>query len=131
MKKSAMMVNITWNRTGWTGIDINKDAGHKKVRDAPGHESLNFDFDKKGIDDKTWVHGYFQTHKTPIRFEDGGLIFFYSQDPQTQKKFLLAFTVLPRYSIKKSIRSRRFPDMGDTGPIFAVKKRCLLDFQIM
>ena len=89
MKKSAMMVNITWNRTGWTGIDINKDAGHKKVRDAPGHESLNFDFDKKGIDDKTWVHGYFQTHKTPICFEDGGLIFFYSQDPQTQKKFFV------------------------------------------
>ena len=84
-----MMVNITWNRTGWMGIDINKDAGHKKVRDAPGHESLNFDFDKKGIDDKTWVHGYFQTHKTPIRFEDGGLIFFYSQDPQTQKKFFV------------------------------------------
>ena len=89
MKNSAMMVNITWNEKGWTGIDIHKDAGAKHVRDTPGHESLNFDFDKEGIDDRVWVYGYFQTHKKPIHFEDGGLIFFYSRNLQTKKKFFV------------------------------------------
>lgn len=89
MKNPAMMVNITWNKEKWRGININDKAGHELVRNAAGHESLNFDFNKKGIDGETWVYGYFQTHKKPVNFEDGGLIFFYSKDIDTGENFLV------------------------------------------
>ena len=64
MKNPAMMVNVTWNKEKWRGININDKAGHEFVRNAAGHESLNFDFNKKGIDDETWVYGYFQLIKS-------------------------------------------------------------------
>lgn len=80
-KSNVLLVNITWNPYGWRNLYTNPRAGHKYARTHPGHESLNFDFEKKGIDKDDFIHGYVQFSLNggrPKKFRDGGIIIFYT-----------------------------------------------------
>ncbi|RLD55452.1 MAG: HNH endonuclease [Bacteroidetes bacterium] len=85
MKERFIIANITWNPTRWRDTYTNPKAGHKYARKFPGHESLNFKFDKKGIDNKSHIFGFVQWKYKPIKFENGGIIIFYSKNTDEQK----------------------------------------------
>ena len=82
--KSVIIANITWNPDGWRNIYVNRQAGHRYVREAPGHESLNFKFDKP-IDKNGKVHGYVQWTYPPKDFKTGGIVIFYSRNLKTNE----------------------------------------------
>lgn len=63
---------------------MNRQAGHRYVREAPGHESLNFKFDKP-IDKDGKVHGYVQWTYPPKDFQSGGVVIFYSRNLKTNE----------------------------------------------
>lgn len=77
-KKRVIIANITWNASGWRNIYINPRAGHEYARKHPGHESLNFEFDKSGLDDEQNVYGFIQWTAPPKNLEKEGIIIFYS-----------------------------------------------------
>jgi putative restriction endonuclease len=79
-----IIANITWNPDGWRNTYINRHAGHRYVREAPGHESLNFKFDKP-IDKNGKIHGYIQWTNPPKKFSVGGVIIFYTRNLKTNK----------------------------------------------
>jgi HNH endonuclease len=81
---NILLVNISWNPSGWRNTYINPKAGHSYAREFPGHESLNFKFNKKGIDTNKLVYGYAQRQNTPMSFENGGLIIFNSLNTETR-----------------------------------------------
>lgn len=81
----VLLANITWNPTGWRNTYINPRAGHGYARQNAGHESLNFKFDKRGIDGEKFIHGFVQWTNPPANFENGGLIIFYTRDTDTNK----------------------------------------------
>ena len=75
-----LIANIGWNPSEWRNTYINPKGGHSYTKNLPGHESLNFKFDKEGIDTDEFIYGYFQwTHK-PVSYEKGGVILFFSQN---------------------------------------------------
>lgn len=80
----AIIANITWNDRGWTFPEIHRQAGHGYAKNRPGHECLNFVFNKPNIDNENWVYGHFQRTRDPIYFQKNGLIIFYSRDFHTQ-----------------------------------------------
>lgn len=82
---NILLVNITWNPTGWRNTYINPKAGHKYAQKNVGHESLNFKFDKKGIDTNKSVYGFVQWNNAPVSFENGGLIIFYTRNTELNK----------------------------------------------
>ena len=75
------LVSIAWNENYWKAIDTKSTTGHGYTQDKPGHESLNFKFDKKNLDDQTYVYGYSpgMQSRTPS-FLQPGMIFFYSKN---------------------------------------------------
>ena len=79
-KSRFIIANITWNDSGWRNTYVNPKAGAKPVREVPGHESLNFEFNKKGVDDESHVFGYLQWWGRPRRFEEPGIIFFFTNN---------------------------------------------------
>lgn len=76
----VIVANITWNDAGWTDREVHPEARHRNVKDKPGHECLNFIFNKKNIDSDDWVNGYFKWTNAPTSFENRGLIIFCSTD---------------------------------------------------
>jgi putative restriction endonuclease len=80
-----LIANITWNPQGWRNTYINPKAGHSYAKEHPGHESLNFKFDKKGLDTVHYIHGYVQWTNAPTNFNNGGLIIFYSRNTDDNK----------------------------------------------
>lgn len=78
-KSKVLLANITWNEKGWKDIWSSLRAGHRYAQKWPGHESLNFKFDKK-IDTANEVFGYIQWTNPPKNFINGGLIIFYSKN---------------------------------------------------
>jgi len=81
-----LIANITWNPYGWKDNSyINPKAGHKYAKEHPGHESLNFKFDKKGLDSTQYVHGFVQWTNAPTNFNNGGIIIFYSKNTENNK----------------------------------------------
>jgi putative restriction endonuclease len=77
---SVIVANITWNPYGWRNLYTNPKAGHKYAQTHLGHESLNFKFDKKGIDTADKIHGFVQWTHPPKEFTEGGIILFYSKN---------------------------------------------------
>ena len=89
-QEEFMLVNIAWNHSGWTRLELNPQVGFSYDRYAfPPHEALNFDFSKKGIDTDNEVFGYFQTSRIPRRFVDGGMIFFWSNNTDDKKGYFV------------------------------------------
>ena len=78
--KRFIIADITWNRYGWRNIYVDPRAGHRYARKHPGHESLNFDFDKKGLDTDERVLGYFKWTNPPRKLGKGAVVFFYSKN---------------------------------------------------
>ena len=83
---NVLLVNITWNPNGWRDNSyVNSKAGHKYARNSVGGESLNFDFDKEGVDTEKYIYGYFRSTNTPKSFEEGGIIIFYTKNTDQKK----------------------------------------------
>jgi len=78
-KVSVIIANLTWNPTGWRGLYTNPHAGHRYARKYPGHESLNFRFDKS-IDTPKRIHGFVQWTYRPKQFKKGGIVLFHSNN---------------------------------------------------
>jgi len=76
----VIVANITWNKFGWRNIYINPKAGHKHARNHPGGECLNFDFNKKGLDDEQNVYGFVQWTAAPTKLSKDAVIIFYSKN---------------------------------------------------
>lgn len=73
-----IIANITWNPYGWSDDTYsNPKAGHRYVRESPGHESLNFD---KKTNNEKHVFGDVQLRGYPRRFEEPGVIFFFTKN---------------------------------------------------
>ena len=86
MEKSRFIIaGITWNPYGWRKIYHNTKAGAKPVQIYPGNESLNFDFNKKGLDGEQYVFGYSKWTKYPQKFEEPGIIFFFTKNLDENK----------------------------------------------
>lgn len=91
---SFVIVNVAWNHSGWARLEPNPNVGFGYAKNygkgafSP-HESLDFDFSKKGIDTNDTVFGYFQTKGTPRRFVTGGLIFFWSKNTDDRKGYFI------------------------------------------
>jgi len=84
-KERFIIANISWNPTRWRDTYINPKAGHEYARIFPGHESLNFKFDKKGIDNNKNIFGFVQWKYKPTYFVNGGIIIFYTQNTDERK----------------------------------------------
>ena len=82
---NVLLANISWNEHNWQQLFINPYAGHSYTRTYPGHESLNFDFNKESIDTETHAKGFVQWTAPPKSFIDGGLIIFFSQNTNTNE----------------------------------------------
>ncbi|MBF8964300.1 HNH endonuclease [Pontibacter sp. FD36] len=83
---NVLLVNITWNPFGWRNNNyINPKAGHKYAQTNVGGESLNFNFNKRQVDDNKIVKGYVQWQFSPKRFEPKGLIIFYTRNTDLNK----------------------------------------------
>jgi len=80
IKSKFIIANITWNNSGWRNLYVNPKAGHRYAQKNPGHESLNFEFNKKGLDDDVYVFGHVQLRGYPQKFEEPGLIFFFTKN---------------------------------------------------
>jgi putative restriction endonuclease len=85
MTEKFLIANISWNPTRWRDTYVNPRAGHEYARKFPGHESLNFKFDKKGVDNERDVFGFIQWKYKPTSFENGGIIIFYTQNTDERK----------------------------------------------
>ncbi len=88
MNKSVLAVNISWNPYQWRRPYTNPHAGHSYVHDHPGHESLNFKFDKK-IDTNGFIHGYVQWQYVPKKFVKGGMVLFYTKNIETRESHIV------------------------------------------
>lgn len=84
-----LLANITWNPTGWRNTYINPKAGHDYARKNVGHESLNFKFNKPGIDNEKLIHGFVQWTNPPTKFDNGGLIIFYTRNTDINKGLIV------------------------------------------
>ena len=80
MTQPVIAVNISWNPYHWQKPYTDRRAGHSYARKHPGHESVNFHFNKSGIDDNTHVYGYSQWQHCPKQFSDGGYVVFYTRN---------------------------------------------------
>jgi hypothetical protein len=85
MRRSVITVNISWNPYHWQKPYIDPRAGHSYTRKFPGHESVNFHFAKKGIDNETYVYGYSQWQHYPKDFSNGGYVLFYTKNLDTSE----------------------------------------------
>jgi putative restriction endonuclease len=81
----VIIANITWNNSGWRNIYVNPKAGHEYARKHPGHESLNFEFNKRGLDNEQNVHGFIQWTAAPTILSNDAIIIFYSKNLETNE----------------------------------------------
>lgn len=103
-----LLANITWNPFGWRNNNyINPKAGHGYARSNVGGESLNFNFNKLGIDSEKYVHGYVQWTNRPVKFEHGGLIFFFTRNTDLNKGQIVG--VFGRAEIFKDAKTYTVP----------------------
>ena len=81
------MAGLAWNENQWQAIDTESPTGYGYAKENPGHESLNFVFNKHDIDDDTHVCGYMPGARMKMPgFEAPGFIFFHSTDYRHKKR---------------------------------------------
>lgn len=73
----VIVANITWNPSKWRDVYVNPRAGHIYARVHPGHESLNFRFDKSS-DSEEEVFGFVQWAKSPKKLAAHAVMIFYT-----------------------------------------------------
>ncbi|MDD4328994.1 MAG: HNH endonuclease [Aliarcobacter sp.] len=82
IKNSIVIGNLSWNNSGWENPLLNPKAHHKYAKKFPGHESLNFKFDKS-IDIENEIYGYVEINNAKFRkFLNGGVFIFYSNNTE-------------------------------------------------
>lgn len=85
-KKRIIVANIAWNKLGWKDPYIDPRTGFKYVKKNPGHESLNFEFNKKGLDNGQNIYGFVQfSAGYPRNLDKHAVIIFYSKNLETSK----------------------------------------------
>ncbi|MFA5829620.1 MAG: HNH endonuclease [Candidatus Gracilibacteria bacterium] len=87
--RSVIIGNLTWNAAGWTNAYVNPKAGHVYARSHAGHESLNFKFDKKNLDEEDSVYGFLQWTNPPKDFGNGGIVVFSSKNSVNNKNLIV------------------------------------------
>lgn len=75
----VIVANITWNPFKWRDAYVNPKAGHTYARVHPGHESLNFRFDK-GSDSEDGVFGFVQWKNPPKKLAVQAVMIFYTRN---------------------------------------------------
>ena len=127
MKNKFLIANISWNPTGWRNTYVNPKAGHKYAREFPGHESLNFKFDKKGIDTNSEIYGYIQWKSKPVLFKNGGIIIFYSNNTDERKGQIVGiYSNVEILKNRKEFKWKGFQDNSISLNIKAEKSLSLL-----
>lgn len=84
-RHKVMIANITWNNSGWRTIYVNPKAGHKYSKKHPGHECLNFEFNKRGLDNTENVYGHITWTNAPTKLSENAVIIFYTKNLETCK----------------------------------------------
>ncbi|MDR3050069.1 MAG: HNH endonuclease [Elusimicrobiota bacterium] len=116
-----ILANIVWNPEHWRKPLVNKKAGHRYARINVPNESLNFNFDKKNIDTKNEIYGYFQRTKDPIKFSKNGLIIFYTKNTETNKGEIVGV-----YGKSQIIKLKEFPMSNFNSNVTADKNYSML-----
>lgn len=101
-----IIANISWNPSGWRSPYTNPRAGHKYVKNKAGHESLNFDFNKKGLDSKDNIYGYICLNSPPTKLVKKSVIFFYSKNYLTYENFIVG--IYGNAEILKNIKETKW-----------------------
>ncbi len=87
MKKNydLIIANLSWNEYKWEKPSMDPYTNHKYIKAYPGHESLNFKFDKK-VDTNKIIYGYIEIGGRKIKsFNNGGIFVFYSNNAKENK----------------------------------------------
>jgi len=117
-KQSFILVNITWNSTGWKRPSSDRSAFKWVAKDSaniPG-ESWNFS-DISG----RMRRGFFENLGRRVNsFDDGGIVFFLSRDLSRGQSFIVGL-----YASARVFKSRRKPN-GHPYNIEAPKEKCVL-----
>jgi hypothetical protein len=100
--QDVIAVNISWNPYQWRKTYIDPRAGHSYAREHPGHESLNFKFDKK-IDLDGYIYGFVQWRFPPKLFTPNGTIIFYTKNLDERKSEIVG--IYGKASLIDPIRS--------------------------
>jgi len=124
--KNIILANITWNPREWKSALVDPRSGFKYAKKYPGHESLNFKFDKDGIDTRKYIHGYVQWSKRPKDFSDDGLIIFFTKDTDTNRGKIVGL-----YGKSKIIDYQDFHHKGFKGNKYAINIKAEKDFSIL
>jgi len=74
-----LLANITWNPSRWRCPLTDSRAGSRYAKEYPGHESVNFKFDKR-IDKNGFIHGFVHRIGTSKTFHEGGIVFFFTRN---------------------------------------------------
>lgn len=106
---SIIVANISWNPYQWRQPYQDTNTDFEYIQNNPGHESLNFDFNKNGIDNAESIHGYFQRTNDPTtkRFSNESLIIFQTKDTDTGMKRIVGV-----YGGASIINRAEYPNEG-------------------
>ena len=79
--------NIVWNKYQWQQVYIESRSGMSYAKDKAAHDCLNFDFNKKGVDDDKHVFGYvpFSVGYPRQLVTEDVVMFLYSKNLDTRK----------------------------------------------
>ena len=79
--------NIVWNKHQWQQVYIESRSGMSYAKDKAAHDCLNFDFNKKGVDDDKHVFGYvpFSVGYPRHLVTEDVVMFLYSKNLDTRK----------------------------------------------
>lgn len=77
--------NIAWNPYQWMRPHRDPKSPFAYTNKNFGHESLNFDFNKKGLDTDSEINGYLRWTNAPKQLAPGGIAIFYSTDTETKE----------------------------------------------
>ena len=117
MKPSSrfVMASLTWNKYRWRRMDEESPTQHSYAKSGPRHESLNFVFDKRGVDDDVCVYGYMPgANRNTPGFDQPGIIFFHSTNHAKHTRKIVGI-----YGNASRIRGREVDDVdGFDGPMF-------------
>ena len=124
--ENIIFVNITWNPNGWKEIYINNQAGHSYASVYPGHECLNFNFNKVNIDSEKYIHGYVQWTKPPVYFNNDGIIIFYTKNIETGLGEIIGV-----YGRANIIQKQNFPYIGFKDNTYFINIRAIKDYSVL
>lgn len=124
MDNKILIASISWNPTGWQKPYIDPKSGFEYSKEYPGHESLNFKFNKNNLDTRNNIFGFVQwkDNKKPKRFQKGGIIIFYSFNTILKKGQIVGIYSNVEILDKQTIKNKEFENEQYTYNLKADKK---------